>query len=135
MRGKVTPKIQAEELEIVDLAGNTRIRLSASDETPSIDLLTAGGSSSASLRLNGDGRPSLLFNNLTPDGPTAILEIDDKGAHIKFNRETGASTYLFLNNAGGSGVVIYDAEGQRRLSIVVAPDGKISISPFPFGGD
>jgi len=131
MSEEFSKKVKTEELQIVDSQGKARIRLSASGGMPSIELLKADGAGAASLKLNGDGRPSLALSNVESNGPMATLEIDDKGAHIKFDREGGASTYLFLNNAGGSGVVFYDAEGERRLSLVVADDGKISISPNP----
>lgn len=131
MSEEFSKKVKTEELQIVDSEGKARIRLSASGGMPSIELLKADGAGAASLKLNGDGRPSLALSNVESNGPMVTLEIDDKGAHIKFDREGGASTYLFLNNAGGSGVVFYDAEGERRLSLVVADDGKISISPNP----
>lgn len=131
MSEEFSKKVKTEELQIVDSEGKARIRLSASGGMPSIELLKADGAGAASLKLNGDGRPSLALSNVESNGPMATLEIDDKGAHIKFDREGGASTYLFLNNAGGSGVVFYDAEGERRLSLVVADDGNISISPNP----
>jgi hypothetical protein len=134
MSGEFSRKIQTEELQIVDSQGKARIRLLASGGTPLIELLSDDGDEAASLKLDGDGRPSFSLTNVAPDGPTAMLEIDDKGAHIKFDREGGASTYLFLNNAGGSGVVFYDAEGERRLSLVVAPDGKVSVSPYRSAG-
>ncbi|WCK69501.1 hypothetical protein [Agrobacterium tumefaciens] len=131
MSEEFSRKIKPEELQIVDSEGKARIRLSALHGTPSVKLLNPDGTGAASLKLEGDGRPSLSLNNLSSDGPTAILEIDDKGAHIKFDCEGGASSYLFLNNAGGSGVVFYDAQGERRLSLVVGADGKIAISPYP----
>ncbi|WP_416067334.1 hypothetical protein ACK9YZ_31105 [Rhizobium sp. ZK1] len=131
MSEEFSRKIQAEELQIVDSEGKARIRLSAIGGTPSIELLKPDGAGAASLTLDGNGRPSLSLSNVAPDGPTAVLEIDDKGAHIKFDREGGASTYLFLNNAGGSGVVFYDAQGERRLSLIVGADGKIAINPSP----
>jgi len=72
--------------------------------------------------------------NPDPALPTAALEIDGKGAHVRFDRPGGASSYPFLNNAGASGVVLIDAAGQRRLSTTLGPDGSSSIKRFDIVG-
>ncbi len=68
-----------------------------------------------------NGYGSVRLSNPSPSGPVASLEIDDKGAHVKFDRPGGASSYLFLNNTGGSGVVLLDSKGSRKLVLIVAP--------------
>lgn len=129
MSEDLSAPIRTTELQIVDANGTPRILLSADDGKPSIRLIKTDGTDGASLRLDSDGRPALSFENVLPNAPTAIFEIDDKGAHVKLDRLGGASTYLFLNNAGGSGLVFYDAEGKRQLSLVVSADGKLAITP------
>jgi hypothetical protein len=65
-----------------------------------------------------------------PSGPSASLEVDDKGSHVKFDRSGGASSYLFLNNAGESGVVLLDLNGKRRLNLLVQADGEPVVQRF-----
>ncbi|WP_323992108.1 hypothetical protein [Nguyenibacter sp. L1] len=69
----------------------------------------------------------MTLSNPDPTWPSAALAIDDKGAHVKFDRPGGASSYLFLNNAGGSGMVLIDAAGKRRIGMTVTPDGKTKV--------
>jgi hypothetical protein len=79
--------------------------------------------------LDEAGRPAVQLFNPDRLHPTATLEVDDKGTHVIFTRAGGASGYLFLNNAGGSGLVLVDAQGVRRLEAVVAPDGTVRRNP------
>ncbi|MGA7631087.1 MAG: hypothetical protein WCB11_09990 [Terriglobales bacterium] len=60
--------------------------------------------------------------------------MDDKGTHVKFDRPGGASSYLFLNNAGESGVVFVDANGVRRLNVLVELDNDAKIERFGSDG-
>jgi hypothetical protein len=53
---------------------------------------------------------------------------------VKFDRPGGASSYLFLNNAGESGVVFVDANGVRRLNVLVGPDNDAKIERFGSDG-
>ncbi|WP_168879398.1 hypothetical protein [Rhizobium sp. P28RR-XV] len=81
------------------------------------------------MKLDAVGRPALVFDNLSPALPTVSLEIDDMGAHVKFDRMGGATSYVFLNNAGGSGIVLCDAVGERRFSATVSADGDTTVHP------
>jgi len=117
------PPIVTQEIRVVDDQGKARIVLSAKDGAPSIELLREDGWSGVSVKLDVDGRPAVSLSNPNPAWPTAALEIDAKGAHVKFDRPGGASAYLFLNNAGGSGVVLVDPAGKRKLDAVVTADG------------
>jgi hypothetical protein len=115
--------VVTREIQITDDQGNPRIVLSVRSGNPAIELLQANGSSSASIALDAAGRPSLKLHSPAPGGLMAAIEIDEKGAHIKFDRAGGGSSYLFLNNAGGSGLVLIDAHGTRRLEALVSADG------------
>lgn len=53
--------------------------------------------------------------------------LDAADPHVKFDRPGGASSYLFLNNAGTSGVVLIDAKGHRRLQALTDADGSTRI--------
>src|SRR4051812_16844335 len=93
------PPVVTQELQIVDGHGRPRLVLSARSGEPSITLLGPGGEASARIALDPRGRPSIKLDNPDPKGPTAAIEVDDKGAHVKFDRPGGASSYLFLNDA------------------------------------
>lgn len=124
------PPIITQEIRIVDPAGEPRLILSAASGTPSVVLLGNDATPKARLALDADGRPSLVLSNPDGNGPVAAIEIDDKGAHVKFDRPGGASSYLFLNTGGGSGLVLIDGTGKRRVSVVVGPDGHVAVQGF-----
>lgn len=124
------PPVMTQEVRIVDDLGQTRLILSAKGNGPMIQILRKDGTPGASVKLDAADRPSVTLGNPDPTLPTAAMEIDDKGAHVKFDRPGGASSYLFLNNAGGSGVVLIDGTGKRRLDATVAADGSSQIERF-----
>lgn len=117
-----SPPVTTQELRIVDAQGRPKMLLSALNGVPEIVLLREDGSTGARVALDAAGRPALTLLNPLAAGPHATVEIDDKGAHLLLERPGGASAYLFLNNAGGSGVVSIAADGQR-LSATLAADG------------
>lgn len=126
--------VTTERLQIVDAAGRPRIVLSAESGAPSFVLIREDGNAGMSVELDYAGRPAVSLMNPEPQGPTAALEVDDKGAHVLFARPGGASSYLFLNNAGGSGVVLIDAEGRRKIMVMVSPDGTTTIERLDDAG-
>jgi hypothetical protein len=121
------PPVITQEVRIVDAQGATRILLSAKEGVPTIVLLRADGKNGASVSLDDKGHPALRLVNPSPDGPIAAVEIDEKGAHVKFDGPRSASSYLFLNNEGGSGVILIDKAGKRRVQALVAADGSSEI--------
>ncbi|MDF0488513.1 hypothetical protein PX554_10260 [Sphingomonas sp. H39-1-10] len=121
------PPMTTQELRIVDAQGHPRILMSAKDGVPTIVLVGLDGKPGATVALDAANRPSVTLTNPDPALPSAALAIDDKGAHVKFDRPGGASSYLFLNNQGVSGVVLIDAAGRRRLDATVAADGTPTI--------
>jgi len=115
--------VVTQEIQIVDAQGHPRLLLSAKSGAPTIQLLDANGKVGAELSLTTDGHPLVKLSNPDATKPAAALEVDDKGAHVKFDHPDGASSYLFLNNAGGTGVVLIDTHGKRRFNAVVGADG------------
>jgi hypothetical protein len=98
------------------------IRMFRSDGKPAIDLA-----------LDDRGHPSVQLTN--PDGgASATLEVDDKGTHLKMDHPGGASTYLFMNDAGVSGLVFEDQNGKRRYEILREGDADTTVRRFDAGG-
>jgi hypothetical protein len=122
--------LAAEELQIVDAQGRPRLVLSARTGVAAIRLIGEGGAVGAEIALGADGLAAVRLGNPDPNGPSASFEIDAKGAHMRFDRPDGASSYLFLNNAGASGVVLIDNHGVRRLNAVVGADGEPKVERF-----
>jgi hypothetical protein len=129
------PPIVTSEVHIVDAAGQARLVLSAASGAPSVELLTPDGHASAHLGLDPTGRPRLTLTGPDPSQPGVSLEVDDKGAHVRFDRAAGGSSYLFLNNAGVSGLVLIDAKNVRRAEVVLGPDGAAQIRRFDAEGN
>ncbi|RWX81787.1 hypothetical protein EPK99_05915 [Neorhizobium lilium] len=128
------PPIVAQEIQIVDAQGHPVLRLSGASGRPVVEFLRQDGAQGLALSLDDAGRPSVMLANPDAALPTASLEIDDKGAHVKFDRPGGASSYLFLNNTGGSGVVLFGPTGDRRLDILAAPDGTTTVQRYGSNG-
>jgi hypothetical protein len=126
VKKKLAP-IVTNEIRLVDDAGKTRLLFSTKSGLPVVQWLQEDGTPSLAASLDASGHGSVKLQNPSPGGPQASLEIDDKGAHVKFDRSSGASAYLFLNNAGGSGIVLIDERGKRRVSVLVQSDGSSTI--------
>jgi hypothetical protein len=129
-----TRPIVTQQIEIVDNHGVPRLVLSAKSGSPMIQLLQPDGAAGVEVSLDANGRPAIKLASPDPSGLSAALEVDDKGAHVKFDRPGGASSYFFLNNAGGSGVVFLDTKGVRRLNLLVGSDGVATIERFDLEG-
>jgi hypothetical protein len=125
----LTPVV-TQEIQIVDGDGHPRLSLSAKSGSPVIEMLQANGQASFAVSLDAAGRPTMKLSNPDAAVPTATLEIVDSGTHVKFVRPGGGSSYLFLNNAGGSGVVLIDINGVRRLVALAPADGAVKIELF-----
>jgi hypothetical protein len=123
-----------DEITIVDSQGHPRIIMSARSGNPVIQLLETNGAIGMEVLLDSTGRPAVKLANPDSKGPTAVLEVDDKGTQVLFDRPGGASSYLFLNNAGASGVVLVDSNGVRRLEVLVESDCNVKMEQFGADG-
>jgi hypothetical protein len=127
-------KLIATELIIVDVNGNPRLRLSATSKSPMIEMLNDKGGVALSVSLDETNHPSIALTN--PDGGSAAsLAVDLKGAHVKFDRPGGASSYLFLNDEGVSGVVLLDKGGKRRYELLLNADSSVTTRRFNDAGN
>lgn len=127
-------KLAARELTIVDAEGRPRMRLSAASKLPTFEMLTDKGTVALEITLDETNHPSIALKN--PDGgSTASLAVDPKGAHVKFDRPGGASSYLFLNDEGVSGVVLLDKDGKRRYELLLNSDSSVTVRRFDDAGN
>jgi len=126
----VRPPISTEELRITDAQGRSRMVLSAKSGAPVVQLLQPNGKVGLNIALDEHDRGSIRIHNPDPKGPVVTIEVDPKGAHVKFDGPTGASSYLFLNNEQDSGVVFLDAQGKRRAEVLVVASGQSKIERF-----
>lgn len=124
----IQQKLQLKELEIVDENGQPRIQLLVENGMPSIRLLNTQGQVRTQIGMTEDGFPKIELSSV-PDQLNVKLEIDPKGSHIKFDHQQGASCYLFLNNAGVSGLVMTDAQQQRKFAVTINEQGELKMEP------
>ena len=122
-----TTPTQMQELHIVDAQGRPRLVLSATSGTPSISLLHSDGSKQASVALDAAGLASIVLGNPNPAYPTAKLEVDAKGTHLKMDHPSGATCYAFVNNSATCGLVMEDTQRKRRIEALVPPEGEATI--------
>lgn len=119
--------IKTEELHITDSKGNSKIVLAVKDDITTIQFNQKEGKPGMSITLDQDGLAAIKLVNPNPELPSTILEVDDKGTHIRFDHPKGNSAYLFLNNAGASGIVMNAAKEDRRYQVVVSENGEVII--------
>src|SRR6266403_4884668 len=124
------PPVVTEAITIVDSDGHPRLLLSAKAGVPKIEMLQTNGQSSFEVALDSAGYPAMKLSNPDATGPAATLEVVETGTHVKFSRPGGGASYLFLNNAGGSGVVLIDVNGVRRLVALAPADGSVKIEKY-----
>ncbi|AYO53220.1 hypothetical protein [Acinetobacter wuhouensis] len=123
----IQQKLKLRELEIVDEHDQPRIRLSVEQGLASIQLLNLQGEVGARIELDQAGFSKIQLASITEPLLNVKLEMDPKGSHIKFDHQNGASNYLFLNNQGASGLVMLDAQQQRKFAATVSEQGVLKI--------
>ncbi len=126
--------VTVSELNIVDGEGRRRMTLSASSGTPSMEMFSVDGRTTFAVSMDEFGRTAVRLGNSDDTGPVATIEVVETGTHVKFTRPAGGASYLFLNNAGGSGLVLIDAKGVRRLVALNPADGNVRIEKFDSEG-
>lgn len=123
----IQQKLKLRELEIVDEHDQPRIRLSVEHGVASIQLLNLQGEVGARIELDQVGFSKIQLASIAEPLLNVKLEMDPKGSHIKFDHQNGASNYLFLNNQGASGLVMLDAQQQRKFAATVSEQGVLKI--------
>ncbi|MBJ9985602.1 hypothetical protein IAE19_09125 [Acinetobacter sp. S40] len=125
----ITQTLKLRELAIVDENDQTRIQLTVKSNVPSIEFLNERGEVSIQIILGEEGYPSIQLLPISDQLLNVKLEMDSKGAHLKFDHEQGSSCYVFLNNVGTSGMVMLDAKKQRRFTASVTAQGDLHLEP------
>jgi hypothetical protein len=119
--------VVTRELKLVDSRGHVRLLLTTDRDQPVVRMLRDDGKPAIDLALDGNGNPSVQLHN-TNGGASAILEIDDKGTHLKMDHPGGAAIYLFMNDAGVSGLVLEDQNGKKRYEILKEVNAEASVT-------
>jgi hypothetical protein len=133
VKTKSTKVVVARELKLVDSKGRLRLLLTTDQDQPLVRMLRSDGKPAIDVVLDDGGHPSVQLRN--PDGGASVtLEIDDKGTHLKLDHPGGASTYLFMNDAGVSGLVFEDQNGKRRYEILREVDADTTVRRFDAEG-
>ena len=127
--GEIQQKLKLRELEIVDEHDLPRIRLSVEQGVASIQLLNSQGNVATRIEMDELGFSKIQLTSAPEPLINVKLELDPKGSHIKFDHQNGASNYLFLNNQGVSGLVMLDAQQQRKFAVTVDEQGGVKVEP------
>ena len=126
---EIQQKLRLRELEIVDENDQPRIQLGVENGVPSIKLLNDKGEVTTRIEVSEVGFAKIQLNATSEPLLNVKLELDPKGSHIKFDHQHGASCYLFLNNQGASGLVMLDAQQQRKFAATVDAQGELKVEP------
>ena len=102
---------------------------------PVFALLDEAGRPALRSELDGKGRPKItLFSNEPTARPIAVLEGDDKGAHVLFQGTGAQQSYVFQKNDGTAGLVFTNSAGAHRAEIKLDATGMVDISLFDDAG-
>lgn len=126
---EIQQKLKLRELEIVDEHDLPRIRLSVEQGVASIQLLNSQGNVATRIEMDELGFSKIQLTSALEPLINVKLELDPKGSHLKFDHQNGASNYLFLNNQGTSGLVMLDAQQQRKFAATVDEQGGVKVEP------
>ncbi len=124
-RAHAMTKFAIQELTLVDEDGQPKMRLFIRSGSPILQMMRPNGEVAMTFAVDATGHPTIALTN-PESGSSASLAVDKKGAHVKFDRPGGASSYLFLNNEGGSGIVLLDNAGKRKYELLLNADGSVS---------
>jgi hypothetical protein len=132
---RVQPKIvTAEEFRLMD-GDLKRATLGMEKGQPVFALFDDKGTAKLRTELDPSGRPSMsMFSNSDPTKAAAMLEVDDKGAHVLFRGSGKEESYLFQKSDGTAGVVLGGPEGTHRAELKLSPNGDVDITLFDAGG-
>ncbi len=120
--------ISASEFRLTD-GDRTRASLALEKGAPVLALLDEAGHPRLRAALDAAGLPSVsLFAGGEARQPAAVLEVDDKGAHVLLRGAGKQETYVFQKADGVAGLVLTGADGARRGEIKLGPKGDIDVS-------
>jgi hypothetical protein len=122
--------VEASEFRLLD-GWRMRARLAMEGGAPVFALLDEAGRAALRSELDGKGRPRItLFSNEPTPRPIAVLEGDDKGAHVLFHGTGAQESYLFQKNDGTAGLVLTNSAGAHRAEVKLDASGIVDISLF-----
>ncbi|HEY0946451.1 MAG TPA: hypothetical protein VGD81_14335 [Opitutaceae bacterium] len=116
-------EVAASSYSLTDAQGQERAKLCLVDQAPTLFFYDTHHHPRLQLGLTGDGLPRIFLHGLPAAVPTVKLECDALGSHVLLSGGGRAQSYLFLKNEGGSGLVLFGADGQRQIEVLLAADG------------
>lgn len=116
-------EIPASSFSLTDAEGKEHAKLCLVDRAPTLFFYDPHHHPRLQLGLNGDGLPQVFLHGLPAAEPTVKLECDALGSHVLLSGGGRAQGYLFLKNAGGSGLVLFGPAGQRQIEVLLTADG------------
>src|SRR5580658_6749838 len=126
--------VEASEFRLLD-GWRMRARLAMEGGAPVFALLDGAGRPALRSELDAKGLPRItLFSNEPAARPIAVLEGDDKGAHVLFHGTGAQQSYLFQKNDGTAGLVFTGAAGAHRAEVKLDASGMVDISLFDDAG-
>jgi hypothetical protein len=113
----------------------TRASLALEKGSPVFALFDERGRAMLRTSLDESGRPSLsLYPSEDPSKAVAVVEADEKGAHVLFRGPGKQESYLFQKSDGTAGIVLVDANGTHRGELKLAPSGDVELTLFDATG-
>lgn len=113
----------------------TRASLALEKGAPVFTLFDGRGGPGLRSALDETGRPSVsLYSAGDASKVVAVLEADEKGAHVLLRGVGKQESYLFQKSDGTAGIVLVDPAGVHRGELKLSPDGNIDITLFDSAG-
>lgn len=113
----------ASVFRLVDEKGQMRASLGLVDGQPQLVLHDTAQRPRLVVSLGDKGNPQVALHDGVNALPNLVIESDAKGSHVLLRASDERQTYVFLKNAGASGLVLVGERGLRQADFLLGPDG------------
>ena len=130
-----TKIVTANEFRLTAEDDRMRASLGMEKGAPVLALFDDDGRPKLRVALDAAGLPSVsLFASGDATKASAVVEVDDKGAHILFRGGAKQETYVFQRADGTAGVVLAGADGAHRGEMKLGANGEVDVTLFDAAG-
>jgi hypothetical protein len=136
-QGKTVPTkiVTASEFRLTGDDDRTRASLAMEKGAPVLALFDDAGRAKLRAALDPAGLPSVsLYAGGDATKASAVVEVDDKGAHVLFRGAAKQETYVFQKTDGTAGIVLAGADGAHRGEMKLGANGEVDITLFDAAG-